>query len=131
MFKNTQALFADLAKTLGVAELPADDSGGIELSIGEDATVVLFAEDESTVMLVSPVMALPREPNYGQVAWLLRRNFYVSPLAPFRVACDPAGNLVIWGRVPIDGMTGSELAALVDAVASEADLMRSELSTDA
>lgn len=127
MFKKPQALIADLAQTLGVSELPVDDSGGIELSVGEDSTVVLFAEDENTVMMVSPVMALPQALNYGQIAWLLRRNFYVSPLAPFRVACDPKGNLVIWGRVPIDGMAGDTMAGLVDAVASEADLIRAEI----
>ena len=37
--------------------------------------------------------------------WLMRRNFHDSPLAPFRIGCDIAGSLVVWGRMPIDGLT--------------------------
>lgn len=127
MFKSTQALYAELAKALGVAELPADASGSIELTIGGDATVILFAEDAFTLMLVSPVMPLPSGLDYGLVLWLMRRNHYDSPLAPFRVSCDPAGTLMLWGRVPIQGMSGSSLATLIDALGTESNLVREEL----
>jgi hypothetical protein len=130
MFKRTQALYAALAKTLGVASLPADDTGAVQLSIGENSTVNLFAEDEFTVMLVSPVMPLPKKIDYGATLWLLRRNFYDSPIAPFRVSCDTAGSIVVWGRVPIEGMTGETLAGLIDALAAEADLIREEVAVD-
>jgi hypothetical protein len=130
MFKRTQLLYAALAKTLGVATLPADDNGGIQLSIGENSTVTLFAEDESTLMLVSPVMALPKNVDYGTTLWLLRRNFYDSPIAPFRVSCDTAGNIVVLGRVPIEGMTGEGLAGLLDAIGAEADFIRGEVETE-
>ncbi len=130
MFKSTQDLYAELAKSLGVDSLPADEQGSVQLSVGENSTVILFAEDEQSVMLVSPVMALPAAIDYGRVLWLLRRNFYDSPLAPFRVACDTAGTIVIWGRVPVAGLSGSELAGLIDAVATEADLIREEVEVD-
>ena len=130
MFKSTQDLYAELAKSLGVDSLPADEQGSVQLSVGENSTVILFAEDEQSVMLVSPVMALPAAIDYGRVLWLLRRNFYDSPLAPFRVACDTAGTIVIWGRVPVAGLSGSELAGLIDAVATEADLIREEIEID-
>ena len=130
MFKTTEALYADLAKSLGLDSMPADAQGSVQLSVGEASTVVLFAEDEQSVMLVSPVMALPAAIDYGRVLWLLRRNFYDSPLAPFRVGCDTAGSLVIWGRVPVAGLSGAELAGLIDAVASEADLIREEIEID-
>ena len=130
MFKRTQALYDDLAKTLGVATLPADASGGIQLSVGDNSSVVMFAEDEFTVMLVSPVTALPKQTDYGAALWLLRRNFYDSPIAPFRVSCDAAGNIVVWGRVPVDGMTGKQLAGLLDALAAEADFIREEVEVD-
>jgi len=100
MFKSTETLYADLAQTLGVAELPADASGSLELTIGEDSTVILFAEDEYSLMLVAPVMPLPANLDYGLVLWLMRRNFYDSPLAPFRVSCDAAGTLVLWAACP-------------------------------
>jgi hypothetical protein len=130
MFPRTQALYAALAKTLGVDSLPADANGGVQLTIGEASSVVLFAEDAFTLMLVSPVMALPKGLDYGSMLWLLRRNFYDSPLAPFRVACDIAGSITLWGRVPIEGMSGEGLARLIDAIGAEADLIRDELAVD-
>jgi hypothetical protein len=130
MFKRTQSLYASLAKTLGVPTLPADENGGIQLSIGNDSTVALFAEDEFTLMMVSPVMALPKKLDYGATLWLLRRNFYDSPIAPFRVSCDTAGSIVVWGRVPVEGLTGEALAGLLDALGAEADFIRAELATD-
>jgi hypothetical protein len=130
MFKRTQSLYAALAKTLGVGALPADDNGGVQLSIGNNSTVTLFAEDEFTLMLVSPVMPLPKSLDYGTTLWLLRRNFYDSPIAPFRVSCDTAGSIIIWGRVPIEGMTGETLAGLLDALAAEADFIRAEVEVD-
>jgi hypothetical protein len=130
MFKQTQSLYAALAKTLGVGALPADDNGGVQLSIGNNSTVTMFAEDERTLMLVSPVMPLPKKLDYGTTLWLLRRNFYDSPIAPFRVSCDTAGSIVVWGRVPIEGMTGEALAGLLDALAAEADFIRAEVEVD-
>jgi hypothetical protein len=130
MLKRTQALYAALAKTLGVSTLPADENGGIQLTVGENSTVTLFAEDEFTLMLVSPVVPLPKKVDYGTALWLLRRNFYDSPLAPFRVSCDTAGAIVVWGRVPTEGMTGESLASLIDAVAAEADLIRTEVEVE-
>ena len=130
MFKQTQSLYAALAKTLGVGALPADDNGGVQLSIGNNSTVTMFAEDERTLMLVSPVMPLPKKLDYGTTLWLLRRNFYDSPIAPFRVSCDTAGSIVVWGRVPIEGLTGEALAGLLDALAAEADFIRAEVEVD-
>lgn len=127
MFKRTQDLYAALAKTLGVATLPADENGGIQLTVGINSSVILFAEDEFTLMLVSPVMPLPKNPDYPTVLWLMRRNFYDSPIAPFRVSCDTAGSIIVWGRVPIEGMTGEALARLIDALGAEADFIRKEL----
>jgi len=130
MFKRTQSLYAALAKTLGVGTLPADDNGGVQLTIGNNSTVTLFAEDEFTLMMVSPVMPLPKKMDYGTTLWLLRRNFYDSPIAPFRVSCDTAGSIVVWGRVPVEGMTGEALAGLLDALAAEADFIRQEVETE-
>ena len=130
MFKRTQALYAALAKTLGTTTLPADDSGAVQLTLGDNSTVSLFAEDEFTLMLVSPVMPLPKKVDYGSTLWLLRRNFYDSPIAPFRVACHTAGSIIVWGRVPIEGMTGEALAGLINSLATEADLIREELETE-
>src|SRR3954469_19674762 len=128
--KRTQTLYAALAKTLGVGAVPADDNGRVQLTIDDSSTVTLFAEDEFTLLMVSPVLTLPKNLDYVTVLWLLRRNFYDSPIAPFRVSCDTAGSIVIWGRMPVEGMTGEGLAKLIDALAAEADLIREELAVD-
>jgi hypothetical protein len=125
--KRTQSLYAALAKALGLATLPADANGGLQLTVGDNSTVRLFAEDEFTLMMVAPVMSLPKNVNYGTTLWLLRRNFYDSPIAPFRVSCDTAGSIIVWGRVPVEGMTGESLARLIDALATESASIRKEL----
>jgi hypothetical protein len=130
MHERIQKLYAELALALGVKSLPTDDKGTVTLDVGDASSVTIFAEDSQTLMLVSPVMALPQEIDYGSTLWLLRRNFYDSSLTPFRIGCDTAGSLVIWGRVPVESVTGEALAGLVDALGEEADLIREELETD-
>ena len=125
---RTQTLYADLAKSLGLQALPADNNGGVQLSVGDTSTVVLFAENDETLLIAAPVAALPKQPDYGVMLWLLRRNFYDLPIEPFRVSCDTEGNVILWGRLPVAGLTGTVLATLVDAVATEADRVREELA---
>lgn len=130
MSPSAQALYAELAKALGVDTIPADAQGIVQLDVGDDGRVMLVPEDAYTLMLLSPVAALPATMDHGTLLWLMRRNFHDSPLAPFRVGCDSAGKLVVWGRLPIDGMSGEQLAGLLDAVAAEAALIREEIATD-
>lgn len=130
MLASTKTLYAQLAKSLGVDAIPADANGIVQLSVGDDSTVVLVPEDAITLMLMSPVAALPQAVDRGTLLWLMRRNFHDSPISPFRVACDAASNLVVWGRVPAEGMTGEQLAGLIDAVAAEAALIREEIAVD-
>lgn len=130
MSPNAQDLYAQLAKSLGVDTVPADAQGIVQLEVGDDGRVVLVPEDAYTLMLMSPVAALPSAMDRGTLLWLMRRNFHDSPLAPFRIGCDRAGNLVVWGRMPIEGLTGQQLAALLDAVAGEAALIREEIATE-
>ena len=128
MSPAAQALYAQLAKALGVDAIPADAQGIVQLDVGDGGRVVIVPEDANTLMLLSPATKL-RELDYGSLLWLMRRNFHDSPIAPFRIGCDKAGTLVVWGRMPIDGLTGEQLAGLLDAVAAEAALIREELAT--
>jgi hypothetical protein len=130
MSPSAQALYAQLAEAIGVEAVPADAQGIVQLNVGDDGRVVLVPEDAYTLMLMSPVAALPPSMDRGTLLWLMRRNFHDSPLAPFRIGCDAAGSLVVWGRVPSDGMSGEQLAGLLDAVAAEAALIREEIATD-
>ena len=41
MSPTAKALYAQLAKSLGVAEMPADANGIVHLTVGEDGRVVL------------------------------------------------------------------------------------------
>jgi hypothetical protein len=130
MSPSAQALYAQLGKAIGVEAVPADAQGIVQLDVGDDGRVVLVPEDAYTMMLMSPVAALPATIDHGTLLWLMRRNFHDSPLAPFRVGCDASGNLVVWGRLPIEGMSGEQLAGLLDAVAAEAALIREEIAAD-
>jgi hypothetical protein len=130
MFETTKALYVQLAKALGVSSIPADAKGLVQLDVEEDSTLALVPEDPYTLTVISPVAALPAEIDRGTLLWLMRRNFHDSPISPFRIACDAAGNLVVWGRLPIDGMSGEQLAGLLDAVAAEVRLIREEIAVD-
>jgi len=130
MSPSAQALYAQLAKTLGVDAIPTDAQGIVQLNVGDEGRVVIVPEDAHTLMLLSPVAPLPKSLDHGTTLWLMRRNFHDSPLAPFRIGCDSAGSLVVWGRMPIDGLSGEQLAGLLDAVAAEAALIRDEIATD-
>lgn len=128
---SAQALYTQLAAALRVERIPADAQGIAELEVGDDGRVVVVPEDAHTLMLLSPVARLPATLDRGTLLWLMRRNFHDSPLAPFRIGCDSAGSLVVWGRLPIDGLSGEQLAGLLDAVAAEAALIREEIAREA
>lgn len=130
MSPAAKTLFDQLAKALGVAEVPADANGIVHLQVGDDGQVVLIPEDAYTLMLMAPVGALPDGADRGTLLWLMRRNFHDSPLTPFRIGCDKAGTLVVWGRMPMEGLSGEQLAGLIDAVTAEAALIREETATD-
>ncbi len=130
MSPSAQALYTQLAKALGVESVPADARGIVQLDVGDEGRIVIVPEDAYTLMLMSPVARLPATMDEGTLLWLMRRNFHDSPLAPFRIGCDSAGSLVVWGRMPMDGLTGEQLVGLIDAIGAEATLIREEIATD-
>ena len=130
MHERTRALYAELAAALGLEALPADENGGVQLTVGGDSSVVLFGETAFNLMIVAPIAPLPQTPDYGTMLWLLGRNMYTSDLAPFRIACDEGGTLILWGRVPIEGMTGTALAGLVDTLGGEARRIREAVAEE-
>ena len=50
MLELVRALFAELAAELGVEELPVDNNGAVQLTVGEDTTVALFAQVDRTLL---------------------------------------------------------------------------------
>lgn len=126
-FERTRALYDDLARALGAEAFTPDDNGGIELTVGEDITLVLFAQDDNEVLAVVPLAPLPPDADFALANWLLRSNLYDSDLEPFRVATDADANVLLWGRVPLEGMNGERMAGLIDAVAAAARELRAEL----
>lgn len=130
MAAPSQDLLDDLAKALGVGKLPLDEHGGVQLSIDDSTRIILFAESASSIFIVSPVAELPKQLDYGTALWLLRRNFYDSPIAPFQVSCDTAGNVVLWGRLPTEGLNGERLASVLRVLGEEAALIREEIEVD-
>ncbi|MBL0089352.1 MAG: type III secretion system chaperone [Ideonella sp.] len=112
---------------MGLPAFEPDAAGGIALTVGSKTKVFVFGQSDGFLLLAVPAVALPKEPDYATMQWLLHRNFYDSDLAPFRIATDAGGTILLWGRVPVEGMTGAALAGLVDAVASEAHRIRDEV----
>lgn len=129
MTEDHQRLYTELAKALGITDLGADAEGAVQIAIGEDR-IVLFVENSLTVTVVIPVAPLPAELDYGIVLWLLRQNHYDSPITPFRVSCNPDGNLTIWARLPIDGLSGADFALMLDDAVTEAIDIRGELGLE-
>jgi len=124
---KTRALYDELAKELRVSSLPIDQNGGVQLTVGESTTVVMYGENDLSLLIVAPIAALPRKPEYGLMSWLFRKNLYDSNLAPFCLATDANSNLVLWGRVPVASLTGVSLAGLIDSLASESETIRDEI----
>lgn len=129
MLEEHRRLYAELARALGLSDLGADDTGAVQISVGDDA-VVLFVENDLTVTVVAPVVTLPEDLDYGRLLWLLRRNHYDSPIAPFRVSCNPNSIVTVWGRIPIEGLSGTDFALLLDGLVSEVADIRGELAVD-
>jgi len=128
---RTHALIAELAHALGLPDLPADASGGVRLTIGEATEVSLYGVDDLTLLLVAPIAALPKQPDYGLTLYLLRANMFDAETAPCHVGADRHGTLVFWGRVPIDQFDGPGLARLLERVAGQVVAMRGEIEAAA
>lgn len=61
--------------------------------------------------------------------WVARVLGVRLPASSERVAAaDAAGHVVLWGRVPVEGMTGELLASLLDRLGTEAGRARGELA---
>ncbi|MBC7942165.1 MAG: type III secretion system chaperone [Chitinophagaceae bacterium] len=125
----TSALIAELARCLGVDTLPEANDGAIALAVGDDVTVRLYPLT-TDLMAVVPLAPLPAQPDPARMTRLLASNHFNAPLAPFVVAADVQANLVLWGRVPMAGITGEQLAGLLGRLGGEARRLREVIGVD-
>jgi hypothetical protein len=102
-------------------------TGEIVVTIEGHSKIWLLEQEDGYFTLALPVMALPPKIGYGEIFWLLRRNFYDSKLLPFRVASDKGANIVLWGRSPLEKLTSEELGVLLNNLIAEAKKIREEL----
>lgn len=123
----SENIFSQLAKSLGLNELVPDSNGGVELTVADRTKVCIFQVDEGFLLIVAPIAALPTKPEFGLMAWLLKLNFHSSELLPFVIAADHNANLVLWGKVPIERLTGDSLAGLIEALDSKVFEIRNEI----
>jgi hypothetical protein len=119
----------ELAKELQVDSLPIDQNGGVQLQVGENTTVVIYSQNDSSLLIVVPIAPLPTHPDFGIMARLLRLNLFDSRLSPFTLATDTNATVVLWGRVEIESITAASLAGLIDSLATETELIRSEIES--
>ena len=124
---RTRALMTELAAALGLASLPADDSGGYHFTIGADTEIYIFGGDDKSFLMIAPVAPLPREPGYGLVVYLLRNNMFSSDDAPFQIAVDEGGTVLFWGRLNIAEFSGAVLGALIECVVERVAEIRGEI----
>jgi Tir chaperone protein (CesT) family len=110
---KTRALMAEMATAANLPGLPPSDDGGFEITIGEDTSVLIYGENDETLLVVAPVQKLPPAPGYALTAWLLSQNMINSGLEPFRIALDAGSTLVLWGRLALGDLTGERLAGLL------------------
>jgi hypothetical protein len=123
----TRALIAELAKTIGLAELPRDQTGGWHLTVGETDDVYIYGGDDITFLVVMPIGPLPTRPGFALVNYLLRGNLFDSEFAPFQIATDEDATLVQWGRLAVADFDGAKLAKAIDNLADRAIEVRKEL----
>ena len=124
---NTQALMADLAAALNLPDLPLTEDGGVELTVGDDdGAVQMFSQRDSSLLIVAPVGPLPADIGYALALFLLRMNMFNAEMRPFRVAVDEGGGLILWGLLPIAGLSGGRLAEIVGLVADQVAAIRAE-----
>jgi hypothetical protein len=123
-------LIADLAKVIGLPEIPPDDNGGYHLTIGDDNDVFIYPVDADRILLVVPIAPLPLHPQYAVMNYLLRSNLFDSDLAPFQIATDDNSMLIQWGRLNIADFDGTLLAKAIDNLAQRATAIRAELGPD-
>jgi hypothetical protein len=123
----TRALIADLAKTIGLTELPQDESGGWHLSVGGTDDVYIYGGNDITFLVVMPIGPLPTRPSFALVNYLLRGNLFDSEYSPFQIATDENATLVQWGRLAVAEFDGAKLAKAIDNLTDRAIEIRKEL----
>jgi hypothetical protein len=127
---RTRALIADLAKVIGLPDIPQDETGGWHLTVGDDGDVYLFGGDDEQILMVVPIAPLPTRPQFALVNYLLRSNMFDSDMAPFQIATDESATLVQWGRLRIADIDGTTLAKIIDNVSARATSLRGEIGSE-
>ena len=128
--EHTRALIADLAKVIGLPEIPQDETGGYHLTIGDDNDVYLYGGDDEQILIVVPIAPLPVKPQYALVNYMLRSNMFDSEMAPFQIATDDSATLIQWGRLKIADFDGTTLAKVIDNLADRATELKKEIGTE-
>ena len=127
---KTRSLMADFATAMQIPGVPQDDSGAFALVVGEDTDVLMYGEDDESLLVVAPIGPLPPEPGAGLTIYLLRQNMFNSDITPFQVSLDDSGGVILWGRLQIEDFTGETLAGLVGALAEKVADLKAEVVGD-
>jgi hypothetical protein len=129
LLDQTTALTRRFASAMGLAALPTGDGGGYRITVGENTHVLVYGDDDDTILVVAPIMKLPFWSDYAVALYLLRINMIDSPVEPFRVAADAAGGLILWARLPIERL-GSSFAVLANSLGQYVAVIRTEFEDE-
>ena len=124
---HTRALITGLASAIGLPDLPPDETGGFHLQVGGTEDVFIYGGDDIDILVVVPVAPLPPAPGYALVTYLLHSNMFNADIAPFVIAADDAGGVILWGKLCIADLDGTALARIVDNLTERAATMRAAL----
>jgi hypothetical protein len=124
---RTQALLEDLGRVLGLASAPRDGTGGVRLTLGGAVEVSIYEDHDDALLVVCPIAAMPRTVERALALSLFQDSLFSSDCAPFVIAADETGMLLLWGRLWTDDLDGSSLASLIEAVAGKVAELRATL----
>lgn len=125
---KTRVLMGELVAAMNLPGLPPDDNGGYQVTIGDDAQVMIFGSDDENLLVVAPIGPLPADIGYAETVYLLRLNMIDGEIAPFQVGLDESGNLLLWARIAIEQVSGESLASGLDAIADKVREIRNDLA---
>lgn len=126
--ERLDALLADIAAR---SDLPVrlDGNGSCTIVYGEDSELTLTSvEGGDEVLLHAPLQFLsPRDP-LPQLRRAMALSLYGTHSAGAGIGLDKDGGwLVLWRRLPIEGLDGRSLEARIVGFALAADQLRSQL----
>src|SRR5262249_23605151 len=125
--ERASALVAELGRLIGIDDLALDEDCVATLSLDEDAAVVMLGVRDAGDSLELMCCLDTVEPKPAVLREMLRTNFLGGAGRPV-FALEPGSDAVVLQQsVRLDGITGDELARILEEFGDTAQELRKEL----